>query len=110
MTDNTEEIIDTYAIKNKNNINYINDNIKHKITIENNKIILFRDSDNFSHKLVFELDKEYLSEYYIKSMQTSLDIKIKTIFLNSYQNKIAITYKIIDSDIIYKYLLEMSDK
>lgn len=103
------EIIDTTAIKKNNIISYKIDNILHKITILNNKIVLTRSNEQFSHQLSFEPTKEYITEYYIKELNTSINIKIKTNNLIIENNRIIINYRIIDSEEEYLYLIEMSD-
>lgn len=110
ITENKEEKISAIAIKNKDTITYIDNNIKHKIIINDNKIILNRDCDEYSHKIEFKPNKTYQSEYYLKELHTSINILIKTLDMDIKNDKILITYQIVDSNITYKYLLEMSDK
>ncbi len=110
ITENHDEIFDTYAIKNKNNIKYINQNIIHKITIEKDKIVLIRESEQFIHKQLFEVSKKYKSEYYIKNLSASIYFTIKTISINQTNNKIEIEYDNIDNNNKYLYILEMSEK
>lgn len=109
INENKTEIIDTTAIKKNNIISYKIDNILHKITILNNKIVLTRSNEQFSHQLIFEPTKEYITEYYIKELNTSINIKIKTNNLIIENNRIIINYRIIDSEEEYLYLIEMSD-
>lgn len=109
LTENTEELIETKAIKNSNVINYVHDKTKHKITITNNKIILLRENDEFSHGIIFEENVTHLSEYYLKESNYSLEFNILTIKLIQEKNKIDITYKILENENIYNYVLEMSD-
>ena len=110
ITENTIEKIDTSAIKNKNKISYIIDNTKYRLDLLTEKIILKRESNEFIHSMVFKENKETKTEYYIKTLNTSLDIKILTTKINITDNKIEINYKIIDSNSEYIYLIEMSDK
>lgn len=109
ITEKTEEIIDTKATKNSNIIKYIIDKTKVKITIEDNKIILLRDNDEFSHGMIFEENNIYQSEYYLKELKYSLEFNIQTIKLNIDSNKIDITYKILENENIYNYVVEMED-
>ena len=109
ITENTKEIIDTFGIKNKETISYIIDKTKHKITISNNKILLIRDNQEFSHKMFFELNKENKTEYYIKELSTSICLLILTTYLSISDNLIEIHYKVIDSQDEYIYVIEMSD-
>ena len=66
ITENKDNIIDTYAIKNKNKISYLDDNTSYKITIIDKEIMLIRDNEEFTHKFMFNIDKITQSEYYIK--------------------------------------------
>lgn len=110
ITENTTENIDTYAIKNKNKISYINNNTKYNISITKEKIILKRESDEFIHGMIFLPEKETETEYYIKQLNASLNIKILTTKIEQDDHKIQINYKNIDTDNKYIYLIEMSDK
>lgn len=109
LTENTEESIDTQAIKNSNVISYIIDNIKYKLIIDNNKVTLLRENEEFSHGMIFKNNIKYKSEYYLKESNYSLEFNIITTKLIIDKNKIDITYKIIESENIYNYVLEMSD-
>lgn len=59
--------------------------------------------------MVFEENKKHKSEYYVKELASSLEFTILTTRLYLTSNKIDITYKIVESDSIYHYVLEMSD-
>ena len=109
INDNTEEIIDTLGIKNKNNITFINDFIKYKIINDNGKLKLIRETKEFIHSFNFILNKKTKSEYFIKEYKATIEVEILTtnIFINN--NKIEIGYKIIDSNEDFNYIIEMSD-
>ncbi len=109
INENKTEIMDTKGIKDDNIITYQIDNTKNKLTVLKNKIKLSRNNEEFSYELVFEKNKEYITEYYIKKLNTSINIKIITDNLIINDNKIEINYKIIDSQEEYLYLIEMSD-
>ena len=109
LTENTKEIINTQAIKKSNMISYIIDNNKYKLVIDNNKVNLFRESDEYSHIMLFEESKNHQTEYYLKNSNFSLEFTILTTKLIIEKNKIDITYKIIESENIYNYVLEMSE-
>lgn len=106
---NKVENIDTIAIKNQNTITYNIDSTIHKIKIFENKILLSRNNKQFSYELTFELSKENITEYYIKELSTSFDIKVQTTYLLIENKKIEIHYRILDSNEEYLYLIEMSD-
>ncbi len=103
----TENLIETFAIKNKNKISYYNNNTTYKLLLSEKNIILIRETNEFIHKFVFELDNITKSEYYIKELNTNIDILIKTTNLNISENRIEINYEIIDNNNQYSYVLDM---
>ena len=103
----TKEIIDTNAIKNKNKITYLNNNTSHKIEFDDNKIILIRDNQEFSHKFIFDIDNITKSEYYIKELNTSIEVFVRTIELHKTEKQIKIIYEIIDDNNKYIYSLDL---
>ena len=109
LTENTEELIDTKVIKNSNVISYIINDTKYKIILGDNKVTLLRENNEFSHGMIFEENITHPSEYYLKESNYSLEFKILTTKLIIDKNKIDITYKILESENIYNYVLEMSD-
>jgi len=109
-TENNQENIDTFGIKKSNIINYIIDNTKYKVVLNENKIILQRENNEFCHEIIFEKSKTYKSEYYLKELHHSLEFNIETINIKITDNKIDIEYKIIETETIYNYVIEMSDK
>ena len=109
MTENTEELINTNGLILSNEISYINNDIKHKIILDNGKVILIRENKEFSHGITFEENTTYSSEYYLKESKYSIEFNIKTIKIINENNKIEITYKILETDTVYNYILEVSD-
>lgn len=109
LTEKEEELINTNGIKKSNTISYIQNETKHKITINNNKITLLRENNEFSHGMIFEENKKHKSEYYLKESSYSLEFTIQTTKLIIDKNKIDITYKILESDIVCNYVIEMSE-
>lgn len=103
----TEDLIETFAIRNKGKISYQKDNTIYKLLLSDKKILLIRETEEFIHKFVFELDNITKSEYYIKELNTSIDISIKTTKLNISENRIEIDYEIIDNNNQYSYILDM---
>ena len=100
----------TFAIKNKNTITYINDETKITINVQNNKLIMTRDNQEFSHQSIFELNKEYETEYYIKELNSSIFIPIRTTNIKITDNIIEIHYTNISSNEEFIYVIEMSEK
>ena len=107
ITDNTTDLIDTYAIKNNNKISYYKDNIKYKIIVMNKQVILIREQEEFIHKFIFDIDNITKSEYYIKELRTTLDLPIKTTKLIISEKRILIEYEVIDNNNNYSYILDM---
>jgi len=110
ITENTKEFIDTFGINNKNKISYIIDNTKYKLDIFNDKIILTRETEEFIHGMIFKLNQETTTEYYMKKINSSLSLKLLTTKLEINKLKIEINYKVLDNDNEYIYLIEMSEK
>ena len=109
ITENTQELIDTQSIKKDNKISYIIDNTKYILIIENNKVTLLRENNEFSNGIIFIENSTTTSEYYLKESSYSLEFNIETTKLIINKNKIDITYKILESENIYNYVLEVSD-
>ena len=110
LTENTKDNIDVLGVLNKQNIHYRLNNTDHKIIINQDKVTLIRENENFVHKFEFESNKQTKANYYIKEYNTDIDILVMTNKLNISENKIEIIYKIIDSKEDYKYVLEMRNK
>ena len=106
-TEKSKEKIDTYAIKNKDKLSYKHNDTTYKINILDKKLILIRDNEKFTHKFIFDIDKITKSEYYIKELNTSIDILIKTTNLIYNDKELKIDYEIIDSNNEYSYILDM---
>ncbi len=107
ISENTEDLIETFAIKNKNKITYHFNDTTYKITIIDNQLILIRENDEFTHKFIFDIDNITKSEYYIKELRTDIEMSIKTNKLIIDDKKIIIEYIIIDNDNKYSYTLDM---
>ena len=105
-----EEKIDTFGIKKNNTISYIYNDIVYKLILETNKVILQRQNNEFSHEIKFETGKTYKSEYFLKELHHSLEFNIETISIKQDQNKIDIEYKVQETENIYNYVIELSDK
>ncbi|MBO6195058.1 MAG: DUF1934 family protein [Bacilli bacterium] len=92
--DETIEKRDIKAIYTEDKISYIDDKDSISIILSNNNIIMTK--DNFSSKttLNFIKDKKTDSEYFIKSLNSKLNVKVKTNILEITHNKIYIEYEI----------------
>ena len=101
----------TTATKEKNKITYQLDGEKYTLKIvSSHKIVMYRNSDNYECTMFFEINKETTSIYTIKKEEYTLEINIKTLVLNIKDNEINIKYYVKDSNEIYEYTLEMSEK
>ena len=106
-SEKNDNLIETFAIKNKDKISYHNEDTTYKLFFSDEKIILIRESREFIHKFIFDLDNVTKSEYYIKELNTNLDILIKTTKIKKSTKRIEIDYEIIDNNNKYSYILDM---
>lgn len=102
--------IDTFGIKNKNKITYNEETVTNTILQEDNKLILIRENNEFKNILIFDLNKETISEYLLKENDLTIELNIKTNLVEIEDNYIKVRYLVIDSDNEYEYSIEMSDK
>ncbi len=102
--------IDTFGIKNKNKITYNEETVTNTILQEDNKLILIRENNEFKNILIFDLNKETISEYLLKENDLTIELNIKTNLIEIEDNHIKVRYLVIDSDNEYEYSIEMSDK
>lgn len=108
ITDNEMLEIDEKAIRNKNKITFSSDNVKNIIKINDNNIMLVRESNDFINTFIFNKDKSSCN-YYLKDNNYDVDIEVTTINMDINDNNIFIKYLIVDSNSEYEYKLEMSD-
>ena len=109
-----ENVINSFeykGIKNKNKITYIDDdNVKFTIKFTSCEVIIVRDGKDFVNTFVFDVNKnKSISNYFIKDNNCDVDIDIKTIDLEIFDNIIYVKYLIVDTECIYEYKLEMRD-
>ena len=107
ITDKNKEKFDTFAIKNKNKITYMDKNTSYKIETKDNLIILIRDNKEFMHKFIFDIDNITKSEYYIKELNTNIEVEIMTTEIKITEEQIKIKYKIIDNNNEYIFFLDL---
>ena len=107
INDNQKSVIDVIAMKKENKIQYILDNVTHKIELKENKIILIRENNEFRSTLEFIKGQKNKSYYLLKEKNFCVDINIKTIELEYKDNFIKIVYEVLDSNEKYEYMLEM---
>lgn len=109
-TDNTKEIFDTSGINSKNNLTYQSDGVKYKLTYSKDQVILTRETSDFNHGMIFSLNKITKTSYYLKELNTSVDIDLLTTNLVLTDNLITIHYTIVDTNTEYIFEIEMSEK
>ena len=102
--------IDAFGIKNKNKITYNEETVANTVLQEDDKLILIRENDEFKNILIFDLNKETISEYLLKENDLTIELNIKTNLVEIEDNYIKVRYLVIDSDNEYEYSIEMSDK
>ena len=110
ITENTIDVIETTAIKNKNKITFIDNNTSYRLLIDDNKVTIIRESNEFNHNLTFINGTNTISNYLIKEYNSTIPIEVKTTNLFIQDNIIEITYEVIDNKNKYLYKIEMSDK
>lgn len=98
--------INTKGIKNNNKITYYHDNIIHNIIIEDNKITLIRENEEFKSIIEFIENETKQSYYLLKNNNIAIDLNIKTNKIINNENDLTITYEIIDSNESYEYKIE----
>lgn len=102
--------IDAFGIKNKNKITYNEETVANTVLQEDDKLILIRENDEFKNILIFDLNKETISEYLLKENDLTIELNIRTNLVEINDNYIKVRYLVIDSDNEYEYNIEMSDK
>lgn len=120
LAENNKYIIDTHGIKNKDKITYLDNDVKTIIKISKDKVIIQRDNEEFSHTMIYELNKTTESNYFLKELKTSFSIFVHTTSLEIKDNYLKISYQLEESkknkepsfnnENKFIYLLEVSDK
>ncbi len=86
------------------------ENIYHKIKIDNGKIIITKENDEFSNTMIFSLKETTISKYYLKQHDVLIDINIYTKLLEYTNNKIKIVYEVIESNETHEFQIEMENR
>ena len=110
INENNINEIDTFGIKRNNIISFIDNDVKHKIIIKDNIITLLRENEEFINNIKFSKGKKYISEYCLKENNFTVELNIETIDLKFSDNLLLIKYVVIESNEIYEYKIELSDK
>lgn len=89
---------------------FIDNNTSYRLLIDDNKVTITRESNEFNHNLTFINGTNTISNYLIKEYNSTIPIEVKTTNLFIQDNIIEITYEVIDNKNKYLYKIEMSDK
>ena len=108
ITDNEMLEFEEKAIKNKDKITFTNDGVKTSIKIDEDRILMIRDGNDFVNCFDFNI-KNSSCNYLLKANNYDVNINITTIKMDINENNIYIKYVIVDSSCEYEYKLEMSD-
>jgi len=96
---------------NNNEISFKDESDSIKITINNDNIIMIKDDLSSKTTLNFILNKKTDSEYYIKLLNTTIDLKVLTNKLEISKDKIYIEYEIwFDTEYSGKFNYEINIK
>ena len=109
LTENEKELINTKGIKNNNIISYIHNKTKYKLITNIDSIKLIRENEEIYHEILFKEHDTCKTTYYLKQLNSSLQINIETQKLTISENKINIVYKNKENQNIYQYVLDVSD-
>ena len=110
LSENSSIIEESIAKREKNKITYkINDDSYILKIVSPKKIVLNRNSQNLECTMNFEMNKTTSVIYTLKKEEYTIEIEIKTIFLNITENTIEIKYLVKDSNMDYQYKIEMSE-
>lgn len=98
------------GIKNKNNVTYVDNDVRFNIKINDDNVMLIRDGADFINTFIFDKNKKNsISNYLIKENNCDVDIDIDVIDLKIDDDIIYIKYLISETNCIYEYKLEMRD-
>lgn len=86
-----------YDIEN-NIIEYRENDLKVKINLSGEKIILDRRNDEYNLSLEFQKENKIKSRYEVKSIGLKLDIEVYTDLLEVKDNEVLIKYEIFDGE------------
>lgn len=110
ITNNKKTAIKTNGVKQKNKIFYEFNHEKYTLYISTfDKLILKRKTNEIECTFYFEQNKIKPAIYLVKENDLSLEINIRTDYIEKTDNYINIQYTVIDSNNSYEYNIEMSE-
>lgn len=108
ITENKFIKFEEKAIRNKNKISFTFDDTKYIIKLLDSEVILIREGKDFINTFVFNKNNSK-SNYLLKDNNYDIDIDVELNNMNICDNYLDIAYKIIDTDNLYEFRIEMSD-
>ena len=94
--------------KDANTISYYESNtIRSKYVLDLNNKILIKDNIDYKITLIFDENRITANEIFLKKENKTLTISIKTLKMNIDSNLIYIKYKIVESNEVIEYKLEI---
>ena len=109
ITENTVIEIDTFAVINKNKIDYTLDTVKTRLITSDKELIILRENEEFRHSMTFRENKEIVSTYSLLENGLNLEIPVETKELVLEHNYIKLTYLIPDTLNFYEYEVKVID-
>jgi len=101
-----EHKIETTGIKKDNIIIYSENDVKTKIIIKDNSLILIRETNKFIMDIILEKDRQTEGKYYINELDKTITLNVNTNDLKIKENSIYAEYQInsavIEYEITYK--------
>lgn len=94
-SDNENDVLtSTYGIRNENLITYKDNNVFVNILLSNDSVFIKRECDEFILKLTFKENSKCFGSYFIKDINSNLEVFSKTKKLLIENNKIYIEYEL----------------
>lgn len=95
--ENQDEILENKSngIRENNKIEYLEDGVNVMILIEESRILLKRENEEYRLEFIFDKKENSTGIYYIKEEDIYLEIPIQTNTLMIHENKIELEYELI---------------
>lgn len=112
-SDNEKEVlVSTYGIKNENLITYKDNNVFVNILLSDDSVFIKRKCDEYIFELTFKENSRSFGSYFIKNINSSLELFSKTKKLLIENNKIYINYELYINNCFsdnFVFIIEWSD-
>lgn len=95
--ENQDEILENKSngIRENNKVEYLEDGVNVTILIEESRILLKRENEEYRLEFIFDKKENSTGIYYIKEEDIYLEIPIQTNTLMIHENKIELEYELI---------------